>query len=117
MAQSVYLGFLFWFFAVPIAVLGIVVLPDWLYRRKTLGTMIACTVVFGFFCDVFAVRTGLWQYDTGRPNLGIWIFEIPIEEFLFYVLFPTLVLSVWCTAERMYRLISSRAQPHKGGRV
>ncbi|MBU6414940.1 lycopene cyclase domain-containing protein [Patescibacteria group bacterium] len=114
MAQSVYLDFLFWFFAAPITLLGIWIWTDWWYRRKTLGTMIACTIVFGFFCDLFAVRTGLWQYDTGQPNLGIWIFEIPIEEFLFYILFPILVFSVWCAVERLWRVVL-RTRPYKGG--
>lgn len=98
----VYLDFLIRFFAAPVILLLIGVWRDVLRIKKTLCAMAVCTMVFGPVCDFLAIRTGLWRYDTGRPALGVEIAAIPLEEFLFYILFPLLVACAWCFMRRIF---------------
>lgn len=104
----VYLDFLILFFAVPVIFLLIVVWRDMLRIKKTLCAMMICTAAFGPACDFLAIRTGLWRYDTGYPALGIEIAAIPLEEFLFYVLFSLLVAGVWCFMRRIFNEVLLR---------
>lgn len=108
MFSSVYLDFLIRFFAAPIVILGIVVWRDWFRVKKTACALVVCTIVFGLLCDGIAIYTGLWRYDTGRPSLGVWAFGIPLEEFLFYFLFPLLVLNAWCFLKRFFAIALRR---------
>lgn len=98
--SSVYLDFLLYFFVIPIIVTGIWVWREWFRAKKTLFAVLGCTFVFGPLCDMVAIRTDLWRYDTGRPHLGIWISDLPLEEFLFYLLFPLLIFGVWHAVRR-----------------
>lgn len=45
----------------------------------------------GWFWDWLSVKTGVWSYDTGH-TFGIWIDGIPIEEFIGFYFFGTLLI-------------------------
>jgi len=90
--MPVYALFLVVFFALPALVLG------WLLRteiRRYARTILWCLIfvyTFGAVWDWLSVRTGVWRYDSA-PTLGVWIDGLPIEEFLGFYIFGTLLIA------------------------
>jgi lycopene cyclase domain-containing protein len=111
MTGFTYLDFLLYFFAFPIVAMFFFARRDYIAAKKTVVWIILLTLFWGTVCDMIAVRTGLWTYRTGRPTLGAWFFDLPLEEFLFYVLFPLLALSVFFLWRFVFRIF------FRGGRA
>lgn len=59
------------------------------YRRPRalLATLAPVLIVFGGW-DLLAVRHGEWGYSA-RYTLGWWVFGLPVEEWLFFLVVPT----------------------------
>ena len=62
--------------------------------RALFGSIAAVVVVYGLFWDVFATWRGHWHFD---PS-GVWglqIINLPLEEWLFFVVIPFCCLFTW----------------------
>lgn len=79
--------YLLWFgifVALPIALLW---LYDYAYLKnyyKIFRTCIICALLFSVPWDALAVHAHIWNFPK-QNVLGIWIFNLPIEEFLFII--------------------------------
>lgn len=89
----VYFFYLLVFFAAPVCVL------TWLlwkqvktYRRTLLWTLLFIYTL-GAIWDWLSVQTGLWNYDTA-DTLGIWILGLPVEEFVGFYVFGTMLVAL-----------------------
>ena len=89
----VYFLYLLVFFVAPVLVL------TWLlwkqvktYRRTLLWTLLFI-YTFGAIWDWLSVQTGLWNYDTA-DTLGIWILGLPVEEFVGFYVFGTMLIAL-----------------------
>lgn len=98
MKRFYYLGLLVFVFALPAAVAGV-----YLSGQISLGTLVPFVIgvtVFGTALDIWATRHGrrdsvwLWQFHS-RQTLGIKLFDVPIEEYLFYVASSVYVIVMW----------------------
>ena len=89
----VYFLYLLVFFVVPVCVLA------WLLRaqvktyRRTLLWTLLFIYTFGALWDWLSVQTGLWNYDTA-DSLGVWILGLPIEEFVGFYVFGTMLIAL-----------------------
>lgn len=90
----VYLWFLIFFFALPLAIVG------WFGRRRifrykrTVSWSLLFVYTLGWLWDWLSYRTGVWRYDSAK-TLGVWIDGIPVEEFVgFYLLGTLFIVSV-----------------------
>lgn len=61
-------------------------------RHLLVSNLIFC--IIGYSWDSFAVYRGYWQYKSSNLMLG----NIPLEEFLFYIVIPYLILVIFKTA-------------------
>ncbi len=91
--MPVYLVFLAVFFLAPVAVLGFVLRDDARRFPRTTLWSLAFVSTVGLVWDWLSARTGLWRYDTA-PTLGIWIGDLPAEEFVGFYVLGTLLI-VW----------------------
>ena len=65
------------------------VLRTRVYRRwRRLLTAIAPGLVLGLAWDFFAIHRGDWSFD-GRYLIGARLADLPLEEFLFFLVIPT----------------------------
>lgn len=89
--STAYLQWLTIFVWAPLALLWA---TNWRLLRgypRTFTRCIGWALVFSVPWDVLAVRTQIWLFPK-EGNLGIWIFGLPLEEYLFMV-FVTLLVS------------------------
>lgn len=93
-----YLLSLIFIFALPVIGAGIAMRS---YISWTSLIIFILTIVFlGSIWDIWATRHGkrdsvwLWQFNF-RDNLGIKIFGLPIEEYLFYVFASVYAVFIW----------------------
>ena len=49
-------------------------------------------IIIGFVWDYVAVQRGFWTYGEG---IGIILFNLPIEEYLFYIVIPYFIIVVY----------------------
>ncbi|MBI3379960.1 lycopene cyclase domain-containing protein [Candidatus Gottesmanbacteria bacterium] len=88
-----YLIWLFIFVWIPTIVLWTFKFPLlWRYKKTLLYAMIFA-VVFSFPWDVIAIHLRIWYFPNGK-NLGIKIFEVPLEELLFMMTVTLLIGSI-----------------------
>ncbi len=100
--MTAYVQFLVVFLWVPLVV--VLVSQHWLVWRykKTVGIGVLSTFAFGTPWDMLSVVTGLWRYDVS-PTLGVWFYVLPLEEVLFTLTFPVLLISLILIARRRFR--------------
>jgi len=58
--------------------------------------LISCFIVagLGIVADYIGLNRGLWFFNTDAGRLlGVWLWGIPIEDFIFVIVVPTLVIS------------------------
>lgn len=91
--MPIYLVFLSIFFIFPLFFLWIFYWRLLLRYKKTFLLTIIPTFLFGVPWDMLSVVTGLWRYDYS-PTLGIWFSVLPLEEYLFTLLFPVFVVTL-----------------------
>ena len=89
--MSVYAVFLLTFFVGPALALGWLVRRELRRYRRTVLWAFVFTGTIGLLWDWLSVRTGVWRYDA-RPTLGVWVGGLPIEEFVGFYLFGTLLI-------------------------
>lgn len=90
--MPVYALFLIVFFALPALALGWLLRAELRRYRRTLLWCLAFVYTIGAGWDWLSVRTGVWRYDSA-PTLGIWIDGLPIEEFVGFYAFGTLLIA------------------------
>ena len=89
--MPVYLVLLFGLVVPPAAVVAVAARrPLWRYRRTVLWSL-GFVVSAGGAWDWLSWRTGVWRYDS-VPTLGIWLSGLPIEEFVGFYFFGTLLI-------------------------
>lgn len=64
----------------------------WKYRKSLFWAMLFA-LVFSIPWDIFAVHNRIWYFPAGG-NLGVWIFGLPVEEYLFMATVTLLVGSI-----------------------
>lgn len=89
--MPVYLVYLLVFFVTPVVLLGWALRRRLHRYRRTILWPIFFVFTLGAVWDWVACRTDVWRYDTA-PTLGIWIGGIPVEEFIGFYVFGTLLL-------------------------
>ena len=88
-----YALFLLVFFVLPVLALGWLLRRDLHRYRRTLLWCLGFVCTLGAAWDWLAVRTGVWRYDSA-PTLGVWIDGLPIEEFVGFYIFGTLLIAL-----------------------
>jgi lycopene cyclase domain-containing protein len=75
-----------------------------LYKKRWLvGSAIKIGItglLIGFPWDYIAVQKGWWIYPKSQYFLGIYVFGLPVEEFIFYVACP---IAAVCYYEFLFR--------------
>lgn len=93
-----YLLSLLFVFGIPTFIAGVVMRST--ISWATLSVFILIVMVVGSIWDIWATRHGkkdrvwLWQFNF-KDNLGIKIFGLPIEEYLFYTLASLYAVFIW----------------------
>lgn len=90
--MPVYALFLIVFFALPALVLGWFMRTEIRRYRRTLLWCLAFVYTIGAAWDWLSVRTGVWRYDSA-PTIGVRIDGLPIEEFVGFYVFGTLLIA------------------------
>lgn len=103
--MPVYLAFLLGLVALPAVVIAVAARRSLWQHRRTFAWSLAFVVTAGGAWDWLSWRTGVWRYDTA-PTLGIWLSGLPIEEFLGFYVFGTLLIV--CTALLALERVGSR---------
>ena len=100
--MPVYLRFLTIFFLFPILLLWLIQSSYLKKYPKTFALTVLFTFLFGVPWDTLSVKTGLWRYNSA-PTLGVWFGPpaggLPLEEYLFTLLFPIFVVSLTLTVK------------------
>ncbi|MBI2474616.1 MAG: lycopene cyclase domain-containing protein [Candidatus Taylorbacteria bacterium] len=95
-----YLLSLLFVFTIPTLILGLFAWPI-IDMSNLIGFMIGITIL-GSVWDVWATKHGridpawLWQFNN-RETLGIKLFDLPLEEYLFYVSTSAYIIFIWET--------------------
>ena len=89
--MPVYLIYLFVFFVPPVLVLGWLLRERWKRVKRTVFWSFLFIFTIGFRWDWVSVHTGVWRYDSA-DTVGIWFGGLPIEEFVGFYVFGTLLL-------------------------
>lgn len=55
---------------------------------KTLYLSVITAITVGTFWDYIAIKRGIWSYGLAGKTIGITLFSIPIEDFLFFSILP-----------------------------
>jgi lycopene cyclase domain-containing protein len=63
-------------------------------KQKTIYFSILIVAIWWIFWDFFATYRGHWSFN-GDKVLGFYIFNLPIEEILFFILIPYSCLYLW----------------------
>ncbi len=98
MRRFYYLGSLVFVFLIPMLVEGYFIL-DQINLLQLMIFTIGITVV-GSVWDIWATKHGsrdslwLWQFNR-KDTLGLFVFDLPIEEFLFYAVTSTYIIFTW----------------------
>ncbi len=98
MKRFYYLFSLITVFANPTIVIGQFAI-DQIQISNLVSFVIGITII-GSLWDIWATRHGrrdeiwLWQFNH-KTTLGIYVFDLPIEEYLFYVSTSTYVIFIW----------------------
>lgn len=93
-----YLLSLLFVFVIPTMIAGYFV-SDRISRDELLVFVLSITLL-GSFWDIWATRHGkgdpvwIWTFNR-KDTLGIRFFDLPIEEYLFYVVSSTYVVFIW----------------------
>lgn len=91
--MPVYFFYLLVFFVTPVMVLMWLLWKQVKTYRRTLLWTLLFIYTFGALWDWLSVQTGLWNYDTA-DTLGVWIFGLPIEEFVGFYVFGTMLIAL-----------------------
>ena len=67
-----------------------------LVRRRPYGLSLAAFFGFGTIIDLIAIRWNWWTWSTTR-TCGVRILDVPIEEFILFVIFHAVVILIWET--------------------
>ena len=98
--MPIYLIYLAVFFALPAAILWAVYKKEFSKYKKTILWSLFFVFTLGWFWDWMSYKTEVWKYDSAK-TAGVWISGIPIEEFIGFYLFGTLlILSVILTVRK-----------------
>jgi lycopene cyclase domain-containing protein len=88
-----YIRWLAAFVWLPLAALWITHPRLMLEHKKTLASSAFLALVFSVPWDVWAIGSGIWSFP--KDNLlGVYILNVPIEEYLFIVFLTLLVSTV-----------------------
>jgi lycopene cyclase domain-containing protein len=75
-----------------------------LYRtRKERLIVMAFFFVIGVIWDTYAIQSGHWNFPEGK-NLGIKIGVMPIEEYLFILIIPFWIITIYKLADQKLKL-------------
>ncbi|MDP3093568.1 MAG: lycopene cyclase domain-containing protein [bacterium] len=95
--MPVYLKFLLIFFLFPTVLFWLKFFPFLRKYKKTFLLTVFFAFIFGVPWDMLSVKTGLWWYDAA-PTLGVWFGPsgsgLPLEEYLFILIFPMFVATI-----------------------
>lgn len=93
-----YLASLFFVFVIPTIVTGLFVWKEIIWLNFLI--FVVMITVIGAVWDIWATRHGkkdkvwLWQFNSNN-TLGIKIFDMPVEEYLFYIFTSLYVVFIW----------------------
>lgn len=62
-------------------------------KLVTISTVVLSSIPF-ILWDIYATQMGHWGFNKNY-NLGIYIFNLPIEEYLFFILIPINCIFIW----------------------
>ena len=88
--------YLVWLFLASVIPLLLLWLRYWKLLWKYRATIIFVTVLMFIIhvpWDIAAVSSGLWYFPEGK-NLGFFIVNLPLEEYLYTILIPMLGISI-----------------------
>jgi lycopene cyclase domain-containing protein len=92
-AMSAYLGVLLYCVLVPLAFSFWPSLKFWRHYRELAATLAQVAVVFTAW-DVYATWRGHWSFDP-RMVLPLRLFNLPLEEVLFFLVIPFCCIFSW----------------------
>ena len=103
-----YIKWLAVFVWLPLAVLWITHLRLVLEHKKTLASGALFALAFGVPWDVWAIGSGIWSFPQNNV-LGVYILNVPIEEYLFIVFLVLLASTITLVLRaRLGKLLSSK---------
>jgi lycopene cyclase domain-containing protein len=92
--MPVYSLFLLIFFAVPGAILAMLLRRELVNYKRTILWCYVFVYTAGLLWDWLSHKTGLWRYDSAKV-IGIWLDGLPVEEFVgFYLLGTFLIIGI-----------------------
>lgn len=81
------MDYIWWLLFVVWIPLGYLWARNFAYLRKytrTFRFVVVASLIFSIPWDILAVKADIWHYYTGHI-VGLWIFGLPIEEYLYIV--------------------------------
>ncbi len=97
-----YLLSLIFVFVIPMIVAGLFVWQSIVWQHFLI--FVVLITILGAIWDIWATRHGkkdtvwLWQFNI-KDTLGIKVFDLPIEEYLFYISTSLYVIFIWKAIE------------------
>ncbi len=98
LSRFYYLYSLLFVFTIPVLIQGYFIWP--LIDKMNLFTFMIGITIIGSLWDIWACRHGkrdpiwLWQFNK-KDTLGITLFDLPIEEYLFYICSSAYIIFTW----------------------
>ncbi len=89
--MPVYCVYLITFFVVPVSVIGWILRKDIRRHPRTIFWSLGFVYALGLVWDWVACKTGVWRYNSAE-TLGLWIDGLPVEEFIGFYIFGTLLI-------------------------
>jgi len=92
MLENYYYILLMLFFAIIPSVILLIILKDKI-KMKNLAISLFILFVIGVIWDQISVRLGIWSFSQNKIIGNL--FGIPIEEYIFIIFVPLLVITVY----------------------
>ena len=94
-----YIGLLAIFAIIPSLILLYLVRDK--INFKNLAISLFMLFIIGVLWDQISVRLGIWSFSEGKIIGNL--FEIPIEEYLFIIFVPLLVITVYTLVNKSFK--------------
>jgi lycopene cyclase domain-containing protein len=104
-----------------LALLGFVIFGswwlEWAFRIRVLRNPrrlgLTLLVVFPVFVawDAFAIAQGHWSFDSNQMTGTMGPFQVPLEEYLFFVIIPIAAILTWEGVHAFRTLLRRRRNP------
>ena len=99
MSQFSYIGLMLVFAVIPSLIL-LYLLRDRI-NFKNLAISLFILFIVGVIWDQISVRSGIWSFSQDKIIGNL--FEIPIEEYIFIIFVPLLVITVYTLINKIFK--------------